>query len=477
MTGSSERSERPTGYIPIALRQLNRLRLKQDVRQFFLGGGLRFNKEGETGIRLRSDAKTSQFLDAVPLQDATGELLTDAQQRIDPDNFGLDRGADELIKRQTELGLQPPSALTRFQVELLASKDPLGTLNEVAHRNALALWAIRTTDALRRRLMIYEIFEFLRAGGDPTKFRERPRIQNPIVSGLLELQPASAICSVLAARNQPLVAVLLTPFLTQVVLVPKHGSFVREPSMQPWPVAFTRISLFGADPAAYHTPVRKLPEGHGEAALRALVTGGNHLFGQLTQPELWSPDGTFDFNGRLLAWSSIRFGLDAISALAADWTSHEAIWTAFRALTILQGIWDCQLSELLQPKRLEAHAVPLLFDGAEKSLAAGIVANFRNSLAATFPGNASGNVAVKLSQVRNLVHGMRAEGQDPSARLEVLRLIERGSPSLELIRDIAALWWTAVLLSPETHARPGRPPWVRPPAGGPAATRRPRRSV
>jgi hypothetical protein len=412
---------------------------------------------------LRSDSKTTTFLEAVALQDAEGELLPDAQTRIDPDKFGADRGVAELMKRQVELGLQPPTALTKFQVELLSSQDPLGTLNEVAHTSGLSLWAIKTTEALRRRLMIYEIFEYLRAGNDPTKFRERPRVRNPVVSGLVELQPASTVSTVLAARGQPLVAVLLTPFLSQVVLIPRRGSFVREVSVQPWPVAFTRISLFGANPEAYHTPVRTLPEGHGEAALLAVVAGGNRLFGQLTQPETWAFDGTFDLDGRLLVRSSIRFGLDAITALAADWTSHEAVWTAFRAVTILQGIWQCQLSELLNPDRLDACVVPVLFDASEKSLATGLIANYRQTLEAAFPGRAIGTVAVKLAQIRNLVHGMRAEGQDPLARLEVLRSVERAGPSLELIRDVAALWWSAVLLSPETHARPGRPPWMRPP--------------
>jgi hypothetical protein len=450
-------------FVPIPLTQLNRLHLKQDVRQFFLGAGLRFNKAGETGLWLRSDGKTTSFLEAVALQNTEGELLPDAQERLDPDKFGSDRGVAELMQHQIELGLQPPTALTKFQVDLLSSQDPLASLNEVAQRSRLSLWAIKTTDAFRRRLMLFEIFEYLRTGNDPTQFRERPRVRNPVVSGLVELQPASIVSTVLAARGQPLVAVLLTPFLSQVVLVPRHGSFVREVSVQPWPVAFTRISLFGADPDAYHTPVRTLPDGHGEAALLAIVAGGNRLFTQLTQPEMWSDDGTFDFDGRLLTWSSIRFGLDAITALAADWTSHEAVWTAFRAVTILQGIWQCQLSELLNPDRLDRYAVPVLFDATERSLATGLIANYRQTLSAAFPGRAIGNVAVKLAQIRNLVHGMRAEGQDPLARLEVLRSVEKAGPSLELIRDVAALWWTAVLLSPETHARPGRPPWMRRP--------------
>lgn len=451
--------------MPIPLVQLNRLRLKQDVRQFFLGGGLRFNKAGETGIWLRSDTKsTTNLLEAIPLQDAKGELLADARRRLDQDNLGCDLDVRKLIKRQVDLGLRPPSALTELQVELLSSQDPLATLNEAAHRSSLSLWTIRSSETLRRRLFILQIFDYLRAGGDAAEFLKRPRVRTPVVTGLVELQPASMICSVLAARNQPLVAVLLTPFLSQVVLVPKGGTFLREPSMLPWPVAYSNISFSGGDPAAYHTPVRTIPQGHGQAALEAVVVGGSRLFDHLTQPEMWADDDeTFDFDRRLLAWSSIRFGLDAITALAADWTSHEAIWTAFRAITILQGIWDCQLSELLDPKRIEADVVPVLFDATERSLAAGILANYRRTLESAFPGRSSGHIAVKLAQIRHLVHGMRAEGKDPFVRLDVLRSVESAGPSLELLRDVATLWWTAVLISPETHGRPGRPPWMRAP--------------
>ena len=447
----------------IGVDQLNRLGLRHNLQRFFLDAGLRLNKDGALGMWVRSDPRTSTFLEATPLQDPQGNLLADAQERLDPDSFGRDDEVHELIRVQIERGLRPPSAIMQFQVELLSSQDPLGALKEQGDRNDASLWAIKTSTAFRQRLWIFEILDYLRAGGDPTKFRERPRVQNPLLSGLVEVLPASTICSVLAARTQPLVAVLLSPFLSQVVLVPRHGAFVREPSVQPWSIGFSRISLFGGDRHAYRTPLTTLPAGHGEMALLAIVSGSNRLFRQLTQPESWTVNGDFDLDGRLLAWSSVRFGLDAINALAADWTSHEAIWTAFRALTILQGLWQCQLSDLLNPDRIDDHVVPLLFNEAERSWAGGIVANYRRTFAEAFPGNSSGTVAVKLANIRNLVHGTRDINKNPMARIDVLRLVETAGPSLELIRDVAALWWTAVLVSPESHCRPGRAPWMRPP--------------
>jgi hypothetical protein len=449
--------------VPIPVEQLNRLGLRHNIQKFFLNAGLRFTKDGAVGMWIRSDRRTTTFLEAATLQDPQGKLLADAQQLLDPDSFGRDDEVHELIQTQIERGLRPPSAIMNFQVELLSSPDPLGTLKEQADRNDTSLWAIKTSAAFRHRLWIFEILDYLKAGGDPANFRERPRVRNPLLSGLVEVLPASTICSVLAARTQPLVAVLLSPFLSQVVLVPRQGAFIREPSMQPWSVGFSRISLFGADRDAYRTPLTTLPTGHGELALSAIVSGSNRLFRQLTQPEEWTVNGELDLDGRLLAWSSVRFGLDAINALAADWTSHEAIWTAFRALTILQGLWHCQLSDLLNPDRIDDHVVPLLFNEAERSWAGGIVANYRKTFAQAFPGNSSGTVAVKLANIRNLVHGMRAESKNPMGRVDVMRAVETAGPSLELIRDVATLWWTAVLISPESHCRPGRPPWMRPP--------------
>jgi len=461
LSSDQSRSVRLGAYVPISLSQLNGLRLRQNLQQFFLGAGLRFRKEGEAGIRIRSDLKTTSFVEVSPLQDSEGEILPDAQARMDPDRFGLDPGIRKLILREIDHGLRPPTHIMELQVDVLKSINPIGVLQKAA-RPGMSLWAIRTTEAFRRRQQIFQVFDYLRAGHDPSKFVERPKAHNFLISGLVEFQAASTFCSVLAARNQPLVAVLLTRFLSQVVLVPRHGMFTRESTVQPWSIAFSRISLDGTDRGPYRTQLNKVHKGHGEAALFAAISAANRLLRQLTQPESWIADGCFDFDGRLLACSSIRFGFDAITAVAADWTTHEAIWTAFRAVTILQGFWQCQLSELLDPDRVETHAVPHLLDGDERVRAAGIVSNYRRSLAAAFPGRSSGSVAIKLAQIRNLIHGTRAEGRDPMIRIEVLRSIETAGPSLELIKDIAAFWWTAVLLSPETHGRPRRAPWMRP---------------
>lgn len=66
----------------------------------------------------------------------------------------------------------------------------------------------------------------------------------------------------------------------------------------------------------------------------------------------------------------------------------------------------------------------------------------------------------KVAQVRNLVHGVARRGQDRTTRLKVLYELEEHTPDLQLVQDVATLWWQAVLVSPETLARAGRPPWT-----------------
>jgi hypothetical protein len=145
--------------VPIPLRDLNRLKLRQNVQQFFIGAGLRITKDGDDGVAIRSDSRASRFLEANALLDSTGDPAQDAGERLDPDGFGHDRGAAELVELQTAHGLRPPSALMEFQMELLASRKPLDALVELAQSHDMALWALRTTEAFRRRLQIFEIFE------------------------------------------------------------------------------------------------------------------------------------------------------------------------------------------------------------------------------------------------------------------------------------------------------------------------------
>ena len=102
-----------------------------------------------------------------------------------------------------------------------------------------------------------------------------------------------------------------------------------------------RPTLDGPGRGIYRTGVKALPPGHARALLKHATEGGNALLGHVTDPATFD-DGTgqLDVDEQLITWSDIRFGFDAINALASDWSSHESIWAAFRALTTLQCVWD-----------------------------------------------------------------------------------------------------------------------------------------
>ena len=187
------------------------------------------------------------------------------------------------------------------------------------------------------------------------------------------------------------------------------------------------------------------------------VDAANHTLEHLTAPERWiDQNGDFDSDERRMAWISVRIGLDAIASVGAEWSSRQAIWEAFRALSVLAGFWgDRPLAEVLTPDLIREHAVARIPDQAEKKYASAIVDTYEQTINKAFGANAP----EKVAQIRNLVHGVARRAQDRTLRLRVLYELEENSPDLQLVQDIATLWWQAVLLSPATLGRPGRPPW------------------
>src|SRR5207237_10598018 len=130
------------------------------------------------------------------------------------------------------------------------------------------------------------------------------------------------------------------------------------------------------------TSVRAFPEGHAEALLRLLVRRADAAFHHLTAPERWTTSvGVLDADAFWLSWSSILLGMDAVTSLGAEWNQPEAIWTAFSALSILQGIWQgdrrsaLPLFYLLDPRIPRHHAISSFRKGSPRVCARGVVNN------------------------------------------------------------------------------------------------------
>jgi len=164
-----------------------------------------------------------------------------------------------------------------------------------------------------------------------------------------------------------------------------------------------------------------------------------------------------------LSWSSILLGMDAVTSLGAEWNQPEAIWTAFRALSILQGIWQGDrrsaphLSYLLDPRILRQHAISSFPQGPQRDWASGVIDNYEGDVKARFPATTMDDSLKEIAEIRNLLHGVQATG-DRIRRLKVLYRISEHSPNLQLINEVAAFWWMAALLDTSHILRPGIAP-------------------
>jgi hypothetical protein len=325
---------------------------------------------------------------------------------------------------------------------------------------------LQSTQALFSRLFLWDLLTELARGTQAREVAERLRQKKDrLVTGLIQVAPASFICPPLIARAQPLAALFMTAHLSQIVALARRNAFVRPIEFVTWPVGLSRIRFGGPGHNIYRTSVDAFPSGHAEAVLRALSRQAGATIHYLTAPEnRVNTDGILDVNEFWLLWSSVLFGMDAITGLAAEWDNATAIWSAFRALGILQGIWlgdrrhGVPLSKLLDPGVVQEFAVAHFLDGPERQWAQGVIENYQTDLQTRFPGVPMEQALREVAEIRNLLHGVRSTG-DRTRRLNVLYRIDQNTPNLQLINDVAAFWWTAALMAPGRTIRAGRAPW------------------
>jgi hypothetical protein len=227
------------------------------------------------------------------------------------------------------------------------------------------------------------------------------------------------------------------------------------------------VRFAGTGEGIYATSVRAFPAGHAESLLRFLIGRGDIALNLLTAPESFrTEDGYLDVDGHWVLWSSVLFGMDAVTSLAVEWNQASAIWTAFRALSTPQGIWQGDrpkappLSTLFDPRLLQKFAIPNFHEGPEREWARGVVANYQRDLEQRYKDASIDAIVRELADLRNLVHGVFAVG-DRTRRLSVLRRIEQHAPNLQFISEVAVFWWTAVLIDTARNAVPGQAPWER----------------
>ncbi|MFI6512131.1 hypothetical protein ACIBCT_31400 [Streptosporangium sp. NPDC050855] len=355
-----------------------------------------------------------------------------------------------------------------LQLAFLQEKIPVKAVRDLREAQPdFRFYRLGATKAFMLRQMVWRIIDHLINGIPAAQIPlGSDRRDNMLLTGLLEAMPGSLVCAPLTSRFQPLAAVLMTSIGSEVAVLPHGSGYVRALSMGGWPVGNGRPSLSGRGKGIYKTDVKKIPARHAEDLLKRSAAGANRLLLKFTDPAEFVRNGALDHNEQAIAWANMRFGIDAVNSVGSEWGKPEAVWSAFRALGTLQGIWEggvqggVPLWELLSPSRLRDYVLPQLDIATHKTWAAGIINNYESQLISGFPGQTLDEAARHVQELRHLVHGVGGQGMRPrDARLATLRFVANNEPNIQMVCDVASLWWTAALFSPDKIARPGRAPW------------------
>ena len=456
----------PSAITPSIWQSLNHY-LAPELRALGAEAGIRYRISGQA-VMVRLAPVPDDLVYIRPLQAVDGQLRRDVHDILVRDTVEIDLSKDLrprlLAKRASgELSLDQLGA---FQAALYSVEDPFPILREIVADNPqLRMFRIGSYERLWKRLLIWRIITGLGSGVDPKDLaigvKSNP---NPLVTGLLELLPASLICGPLVARLQPLTAILRTSRGAEIALI-ASGAFTRPMALVGWPVG-SRLSLAGPGIGAYKTRTKGISAKFAEDLLHHCLNGGNQLLKHLTDPAMWSTDGIVDIQERWIAWTSVNFGLDAINSIGSEWTSDTAFWSALRALGILQGIWEgvshrVPLSSILDPRLIGKWVLPTFANQDHRNWAEDVISNYEAALLQAFPGDSLDALLPKFEELRHLVHGVGAQPskkRSRSARLDTLRALAEHSPNVQLLVDMAVFWWTALLFDPGNLCREGFTP-------------------
>jgi hypothetical protein len=429
----------------------------------FLGlAGLDHKNTRSGKVRIRAAHPRSPLVEAIPLQDSDGALIATADELLRAEHF--DNSLSTVVQRaldKTKTRFESLSFWQQVQLSWMAADDPMIEAQKVVDALPhVRLWRIRATARLQTRLAFWRMCDQLLDGVDVDDVKpSRGLVDQGLISGLVEVAPASLVAMPLTARLQPLAAVLLSSAGAQVAITTTAGAFLRPMHLDEWPVGFGHPSLGSDSTAAYRSSVTTVPSEISAQLLGASVSGADELLETLTDPANWADDsGVVAHDERWLAWASVHWGIAAINAIGGSWGARENIWSAFRALTILADLWNCKLEQLLDPRNAQAAADAL--PAPLNQRLADVVQTYEVELGRAFSPNLE-EAARQVADLRHLVHGVAVKGKERYRRLEALRKTSQERPALQLVVEIAVAWWSALLLAPGRFFSVSSPPWAR----------------
>lgn len=441
----------------------------QRLREVLPQLGFRLIKSGaDWEIEERVASMSAPLIRLIPLTNwDTGRLRKNARRHLVEGPWLVDeqeaaQTSSLALKNATIEG--PLAVLATIQLDLLLNPDPFPALEKlVRHQPDLMLYRIVGTEKLAHRQTVWR--SLTRAAEDGLSWADQ-RTQGEIwgdglsagspVSGFF---PVQYLCAPLFAREQPLAMAFNTARGAQVIAVPKHGGWPRAQNLTGWPTGGASMPLTGPGKALYASRFSSLPERHPVTLLEDLVASGDRMLDFFTNPVYWTDSSNhIQVLDRNAAWVSFELGTTALLEMAKNWSSPESTWTAFRALTILEGLWgpnQATLRKLLDPRILKKQAISKFTNQHYQEWAEDIASNFESSLTTAF-GSPLDTALGKAEDIRHLLHGARARDKNnPLRRLEVMRNVE--TTRIQLVRDMATFWWAAVILAPDMFCPPNIP--------------------
>lgn len=406
------------------------------------------------------------------LQRQDGQLTNDAAYWLNetPDLLPTDVTREtikDLEKHLAQKHIEARGPHHELELNLLRQLDPIPMLQELISANPhLRLFRILPTDKLKKREGLWRIISAASEHGESWgQMRTRQRLPDDIFGGVLATQwPSIFVCAPLVARNQPLALVFRTAQGAQLIAITDRN-FMRSSSLGAWPVGGGVTNLGGSGKGIYKSSVPTYPPGFADSLLSDSVRGANRLLEHLTNVTRWSgANNALDYVERNIAWSSALFGFETVMELAREWNTPEALWTAFRALTMLEGLWpnpkNQLLSHLLDPENVLKRAVSTFPHPLHNRWATDIADNYKQQVIKLHSSGELDKSIDVLCQVRNLVHGTGYLKKNRAKRLNALRILHETNVDLNLVKDVAVFWWLSVLFSPDTRCPPNADPFA-----------------
>ncbi|HVX30324.1 MAG TPA: hypothetical protein VHA53_07580, partial [Nitrolancea sp.] len=289
------------------------------------------------------------------------------------------------------------------------------------------------------------------------------------VSSFAPFMPALFVCGPLIATDYPIGMVFVTPHGIQLLALSEQMR-VHPESLGSWPFGFP-VNVLGTSGGVRTIQLPGWSSGESLTRfLDILVGGANRFLDRLTDPFTWkSASNEINAIEQRIAWTSVLTGMESVVQMGKEWTNPESVWTAFRSLTMLEGLWgpwlpsERRLRMLLDPRVIREYAISQFPHRDYMAWSQTVCQDFEAQLT-KIPRDGNLDTSLDLvEEIRNLLHGAGGQSKRRTDKIRALEAIH--DLDVALVKHVAVFWWTSAVLAPEKNGIPGKTPFPKYAAG------------